>query len=177
MSPGAFAVFFAAWVGQVQPGVRAGGDAVADVLTLRDGAAVRGEVVELSPKAGTVTVIKRRDWARKHRPAGWNAGKRPERPAGKSASTSAASGLTAWRRGARRRRRGRGGRPGPRLDRSRADPPSGGARPRRSGLAPDGRTPLPSGDVRRLWPMDSRRSDAVVATLAWAAKPRSNRRI
>ena len=90
MSPLAFVVVLSTWAGQASP--------VADELTLRDGAVVRGEVVESSPRGGLLTLLVRRDWARRHASAWldrWDQAAAPHRKAG---VLQRRARLDAWRR-------------------------------------------------------------------------------
>ena len=66
MSPFGSAVILAAWLALA--GAEKRDDATADAVTLRDGKIVFGELIDSSPKAGTLSMVVRRAWAREARP-------------------------------------------------------------------------------------------------------------
>jgi hypothetical protein len=72
-------------------------DCAADLITLRDGTVVRGGVVENSPRAGLVVVV-RRDWARKNVPELAKRWEADEAPIVKRAAAQRRERLEAWQR-------------------------------------------------------------------------------
>src|SRR4051812_35371049 len=73
-------------------------DSSADLIVLRDGEQVRGEFVETSPRAGTVTLLVRREWARRHVPHWAKRWEAAEQPLTLRATAERRDRLVAWAR-------------------------------------------------------------------------------
>jgi hypothetical protein len=114
------------WVGWMAFGVAATGSA-ADVLTLKDGQVVVGQVVE-SERRGPVVMLVRRGWAEANLPARFAAWKQAEVPLIRKAEAMRHDRLVAWRRERRLDAAG-GDRITPWLDQELARPAAGATSP------------------------------------------------
>lgn len=96
MSPFGSAVILAAWLALAGADKR--DDATADAVTLRDGKVVLGELIDSSPKAGTLSMVVRRAWAREYVPAWADKWEAAEAPGVRRAAAQRRERLDAWRR-------------------------------------------------------------------------------
>jgi hypothetical protein len=90
MSPLAIVLIVSTWTGQTS--------IVADVVTLRDGSVVRGEVIEPPSRGGTLTLLVRREWARRHALAWLERSEKAAAPGLTGAVNQRRERLNAWKR-------------------------------------------------------------------------------